>query len=187
MQRILLPLAFLGAACVIASSSPSNGNSASPSTEPTPVTSPAPARHCQVPCGVYGDKMRIDMLMEDAATIEKGMKMLGEMKDAERNQIVRWVMAKDDHAQSIQDTIAAYWMAQRIKLPTPDAGATTLAKYHKQLALLHGITVSAMKCKQTTDAAHVEKMRKLAMEFSATYFSKEDLEHLKGHHGGEHR
>ncbi len=29
--------------------------------------------HCQVPCGIYGDKMRVDMMMEDLATIEKAM------------------------------------------------------------------------------------------------------------------
>jgi hypothetical protein len=185
MQRILLSLAFLGAACVIAASSPTTGHPADPAR--TAAGPAAPARHCQVPCGIYGDKMRIDMLMEDAATIEKGMQVLGELKDAERNQIVRWVMTKDEHAQSIQDTIAAYWMAQRIKLPAADADAAALAKYHRQLGLLHGITVAAMKCKQTTDKAHVATVRELALAFSETYFTKEDLEHIKSHHDGEHR
>ena len=102
-----------------------------------------------------------------------------------KNQIVRWVMAKDDHAQKIQDTVAGYWLAQRIKAPAADADEAARDKYHRQLELLHGITVAAMKCKQTTDVAHVAALRKLADDFSETYFSKEDLEHLRGHHDGD--
>ncbi|MDP6988585.1 MAG: hypothetical protein QF903_03820 [Planctomycetota bacterium] len=44
-----------------------------------------------------------------------------------------------------------------------------------------------MKCKQTTDGAHVTNLRETALSFSAIYFSAEDLEHIRGHHGGEHR
>ena len=51
-----------------------------------------------------------------------------------------------------------------------------------QLELMHGLTVAAMKCKQTTDVAHVATLRKLTDAFAGTYFSKEDLEHMKGHH-----
>ena len=140
--------------------------------------------HCQVPCGIYGDKMRIDMLMEDCATIEKAMTSIQtrQVDDApsaaNTNQLVRWVMNKEEHAQNIQDTVAAYWLAQRVKAPK-DASGTD--KYHAQLASMHRITVAAMKCKQTTDKSHVEALRKAALEFSATYFSAEDLEHIKSH------
>jgi len=168
-----LPLVLIG--CLFANS-PSSGEPASP----------APALHCQVPCGIYGDKMRIDMLMEDAATIEKGMQSILELeKDpgTNANQLVRWVVNKDQHAQSIQDMVAAYWLAQRIKAPTEESGDAGRDKYHKQLELMHGITVAAMKCKQTTDKANVDSMRTLALGFSETYFSKEDLEHIKEHQG----
>lgn len=151
------------------------------------ATSPAP--HCQVPCGIYGDSMRIDMLMEDAMTIEKGMKTIGELESAEQsnaNQLVRWIMTKDEHAQHVQEMVSSYWLAQRIKAPKEDS-AEARDKYHHQLELLHGITVAAMKCKQTTDTAHVDTMRKLALDFSATYFSEKDLEHIRSHHGDEHR
>ena len=154
--------------------------------EPAAPVEPQPF-HCQVPCGIYGDLMRIDMLMEDAATIEKGMNSIVELERADQmnsNQMVRWVMNKDTHAAAIQETVASYWLAQRIKAPKDDAGK---AKYHQQLALLHGITVAAMKCKQTTDKAHVETLRSLAREFSGTYFSKEDLEHIHEHHGKDHK
>lgn len=158
---------------------------------PTAPATPAPASaapaaapfHCQVPCGIYGDKMRIDMLMEDAATIEKGMAQIGELSKGDPvnyNQLVRWVTTKDEHAQKVQQTVADYWLAQRVKAPA-DGDEAAKTKYHRQLELMHGITVAAMKCKQTTDPAHVAKMRELAMAFSETYFSKEDLEHLKQH------
>ena len=145
--------------------------------------SAAPLRHCQVPCGVYGDKMRIDMIMEDCATIAKGMAQIAELgaqAPVNYNQVVRWVTTKDEHATRIQDQVAAYWLTQRIKAPQDEAGR---AKYVRQLELMHGITVAAMKCKQTTDAAWVERIRRLTHEFAETYFSKEDLEHMKGHHG----
>lgn len=184
-----LGLAALGVGALTLATPESTAGSAVP---PSPPASPigAPALHCQVPCGIYGDKMRIDMLMEDAVTIEKGMQSLAAM-DAEpspsKNQMVRWVMNKDQHAQSIQDTVAAYWLAQRIKAPAEDAGSDARERYHGQLELMHGITVAAMKCKQTTEAAHVARLRALGLEFSATYFSAEDLEHIRSHHDPEHR
>ncbi|MFT5048904.1 MAG: nickel superoxide dismutase [Chlamydiales bacterium] len=148
--------------------------------------SPAPrALHCQVPCGVYGDGARITMMLEDATTIEKGMKSILELEAADAknyNQIVRWVTTKDEHASHIQETVAAYWLTQRIKAPAGDADEAARAKYLGQLELLHGLTVAAMKCKQTTDVAHVQSLRKLTDAFAGTYFSEEDLAHMKGHH-----
>lgn len=142
--------------------------------------------HCQVPCGIYGDRMRIDMLMEDAATIEKAMASIGELGaagDKNYNQIVRWVTTKEEHAQHVQDVVAQYWLAQRIKAPAEGDDAAR-DKYHRQLALLHRITVAAMKCKQTTDAANVADLRSAALEFSETYFDAEALKHIHEHHGG---
>lgn len=191
MNRILLPCLALGAIAALASSNPSSSPASSAKAVPAATkAAAASALHCQVPCGIYGDKMRIDMLMEDAATIEKGMTTLQAMDQEtspSKNQMVRWVMNKDDHSQKIQETLAGYWLAQRIKTPEDAGDAAAMAKYHGQLELLHRITVSAMKCKQTTDLGHVESLRKLALEFSATYFTGEDLEHINSHHAGEHK
>jgi nickel superoxide dismutase len=143
----------------------------------------SPVPHCQVPCGIYGDRMRIDMHLEDVATIEKGMKMIQELEastEHNANQLVRWIVNKDEHAQAIQERTASYWLAQRIKAPK-DGDAPGREKYLKQLELLHGITVAAMKCKQTTELEHVETLRTLALAFSETYFSEEDLKHIKEH------
>jgi len=185
MMRKTLLLALLPLTATLVPSSES-------STPGEPVA--GAAFHCQVPCGIYGDRMRIDMLMEDAATIEKGMKTIQELEAAggAANQLVRWIMTKDQHAQSIQETVASYWLAQRIKAPK-EGDEAALARYHDQLALLHAITVSAMKCKQTTDPLHVQALRDQALVFSETYFSKEDVQHIREHHGahepgkGEHR
>lgn len=181
----LFPVLALATAVCVAS-----GAGPAPASAALPV---AALPHCQVPCGIYGDRVRIDLLMEDAATIEKAM---GEIAKPETvvNQAVRWVVTKDQHAAAIQDQVASYWLAQRVKPLAADASEADRAAYHKRLELLHGITVAAMKCKQTTEATHVATVRSLALEFSSVYFTGEDLEHIRGHHsagssagGGEHR
>ena len=175
MKRTVLALALLTSVGVSAAAS-----------LPQPAQPTRALPHCQIPCGIYGDATRIDLMMEDAATIEKGMKTLMAMEAEEspsQNQMVRWVMNKDQHAQAIQDQVAAYWLAQRIKKPQDGSDAGARERYVKQLMLMHGITVAAMKCKQTTDVAHVAALREHALEFSATYFSGADLEHIRSHHG----
>lgn len=130
------------------------------------------AAHCQVPCGIFGDELRVQMMEEDVATIEKAMRQvvaLGKETPVNYNQVVRWVMTKDDHAQKIQDTVAAYFLAQRIKAPAEVEGEPW-ERYTRQLVLLHTMTVEAMKCKQTTDLAHVERLRVLLREFRDAYF-----------------
>lgn len=132
--------------------------------------------HCQIPCGIYNDQLRIEMIREDATTIEKSMNeivKLSKESPVNYNQLVRWVTNKDDHATKIQDIVSQYFLSQRIK---PDQ-----EKYHEKLALLHQIIVAAMKCKQTTDLSNVENLRELTTQFTRLYFSKEDLEHLKEH------
>lgn len=181
-MKTILAVSVLIASVTLVNSSPSVGGA----TASAVFT--GPPLHCQVPCGIYGDKMRIDMLMEDCATIEKAMTTLQAM-DAEespsKNQMVRWVMTKEQHAQSIQDTVAAYWLAQRIKAPKDFIRKSGLDdginKYYAQLKSMHQITVAAMKCKQTTDKSHVDALRKAANEFSAGYFTAEDLKHLNEH------
>ena len=157
----------------------------------TPVApSSAPALHCQVPCGIYGDQLRIDLMMEDLTTIEKAMGQLTAFQaeaSPNLNQVVRWTMAKDEHAQKIQDQVAGYWLAQRIKLPAADADKEAQGKYLFQLALMHQVTVAAMKCKQGTDTAQVGKLRTAALEFSRGYFNEKDFEHIESHHKGDHK
>ena len=70
--------------------------------------------HCQVPCGIYADDNVFTTLETDVATIKKAMSMLADEKTS-TNQATRWVNNKESHAQSIQDVVAKYFLAQRVK------------------------------------------------------------------------
>ena len=125
------------------------------------------AAHCEIPCGIYDDQMRINMISEHITTIEKSMTQISELsgqKTIDYNQIARWVMNKENHANELQHIVTQYFMTQRIKL---DA-----AKYTEKLTLLHKMVVFAMKCKQTTDLSHVSTLRSLVKEFDDLYFDR---------------
>jgi nickel superoxide dismutase len=139
------------------------------------LPSPGLRAHCEIPCGIYNDELRITLLREHCDTIEKSMKMIAELSAADEinyNQLVRWVNNKEDHANELQHIVTQYFMTQRVK---PAAGSDESAQksYTAQLSLLHRMLVSAMKAKQTIDPAHVEELRKLIAEFAGLYFVKE--------------
>ena len=127
--------------------------------------------HCQVPCGIYNDDARFDTIAEHITTIEKSMKLIEELTSQESvnaNQIVRWVNNKEKHADEISEIVTYYFMAQRVKLPA--AGDTkAYNEYVKKLTLLHEMLVYAMKTKQTTDLANVEKLKAALEKFHEAY------------------
>ena len=133
--------------------------------------------HCQVPCGIYGDQLRFEQMLEDEHTIAKAQAQINEMTDGEItaqkvNQMARWVAAKEDPATKIQNTIAAYFMAQRIKADNKD--------YVKQLTAAHAVMVAAMKCKQSADPATAKVLEKKIFDLYRAYEGKEpafDHEH----------
>lgn len=130
--------------------------------------------HCQIPCGIYDDELRVQLIEEDITTIEKSMTeivALGKQAPVNFNQLVRWINNKEEHAQKIQDLVSDYFLCQRIKVPESREGEPW-AEYVGQLATLHQIQVAAMKAKQSTDLAHVETLRKLVKEFRAEYFGE---------------
>ncbi|MGJ8632730.1 MAG: superoxide dismutase [Ni] [Luteolibacter sp.] len=129
--------------------------------------------HCQVPCGIFDNDNVITSLMQDSTTIEKASKQIDELsKDPSANaqNITRWIMTREAHAQDIQEKMLNYFLAQRVKAPEDEAG---MEEYNKQLALCHGIITTAMKCKQSTDAANITKLNELLKELQATFGSKE--------------
>jgi len=80
---------------------------------------PGPARaHCQLPCGMYNDHARIVSMLEDAATIEKSIAVIAELSGKtdpqSHNQLVRWVMNKEQHAQNIIAAISDYFLTERL-------------------------------------------------------------------------
>jgi len=123
--------------------------------------------HCEIPCGIYDDEMRIEMINEHIDTIEKSMKQITALAPApghHANQLTRWVMNKEHHANELQEIVSQYFLTQRIKSDQPD--------YEKKLVLLHQMLVTAMKCKQTTDLKNTETLRKLTADFAKLYFQK---------------
>lgn len=148
--------------------------------------------HCEIPCGIYGDKMRFEELKEHFETVEKSMNKveeLSEQEDKDYNQLVRWVNNKELHANKIQEIVYQYFMNQRIK-PVEDAQSEGWDKYVEQTTLLHKMLVQAMKCKQTTNVEHVENLRSLLDRFEKAYFDgdeeEEESQAKKKHHGHKH-
>ena len=134
------------------------------------------AAHCQIPCGIYDDELRVQLIEEHITTVEKSMNQivaLGKASPVDYNQLVRWVNNKEEHARRIQDIVTAYFMAQRINMLPDHGDEKAMNEYLHKLALLHAIQVHAMKAKQTTDLGEVETLRKLIDAFRTAYFGEE--------------
>jgi len=112
--------------------------------------------HCQVPCGIYDDHARVMMMLEDAATTEKAlveMEKLSGRKDLQsQNQMVRWVVNKEKHAENIIATISDYFLTQRVKESQKD--------YEERLVNHHRVITGAMKVKQSANMEDVKKLKK---------------------------
>ncbi|NQZ69943.1 MAG: superoxide dismutase [Lentisphaeria bacterium] len=121
--------------------------------------------HCQVPCGIYDDNTRVLSMQEDAATVAKACKMIAELsekKDAQsQNQLTRWVVNKESHAQSIIATISDYFLTQRVKTSQKD--------YVERLTKHHAVILAAMKAKQNADGKFAEALSK-AIDALAAYY-----------------
>ncbi len=121
--------------------------------------------HCQIPCGIYDDHMRVKLMLEDAATVEKSAKLIAELAgktDAQsQNQLVRWVMNKETHAQKIISTISDYFLTQRVKTSQKD--------YVERLQKHHAVIVAAMQAKQNADVKYAQALAKSIEAVSAYY------------------
>ena len=128
--------------------------------------------HCEIPCGIYGDSVRITLIYEHIETVEKSMNMINELSsqaNPDYNQLVRWVVNKEEHAKKIQDIVSQYFLHQRIK-PVDPSDEEAYAKYQKHLEALHHILVFAMKAKQTTDVDVTDTLREKVGNFENLYF-----------------
>lgn len=127
--------------------------------------------HCQVPCGIYDDEMRFEMINEDILTIEKSINEISKLSGQDiknYNQLIRWVSTKDKHADNIISIAGEYFLAQRISLNDNEKDK----KYLDKLILLHQITVYSMKTKQSTDTVNIEKLKASVNDFKKIYFEK---------------
>ncbi len=127
---------------------------------------PQPARaHCQIPCGIYDDHARVQSMLEDAATVEKSAKLIAELAgktDAQsQNQLIRWVMNKENHAQKIISTISDYFLTQRVKPSQKD--------YAERLIKHHSVIIAAMKAKQNADMKYAKALKESIAALSSYY------------------
>ncbi|MBI4230215.1 MAG: superoxide dismutase [Planctomycetes bacterium] len=116
--------------------------------------------HCQIPCGIYDDETRLASMREDIGTIEKSMQKIVELSAAspvDYNQVVRWVMNKEHHADRLREIAVEYFLMQRVA--PVEEGAPGRAEYLQKVEILHRLCVLAMRSKQSTDTAHIEAMR----------------------------
>lgn len=130
--------------------------------------------HCEIPCGIYADSIRISLIKEHISTIEKSMNQITELSGASSpnyNQLIRWVSNKEEHAKKIQEIVSQYFLHQRIKV-VDESQKEAYAKYQKHLGLLHQMLVYSMKAKQTTDLGFIEKLRASVADFEKAYFHK---------------
>lgn len=69
--------------------------------------------HCEVPCGIYNDSVRVKLIYEHISTIEKAMQNINSISNSKKsqyNQLVRWVNNKESHATKIQNIVSQYFL-----------------------------------------------------------------------------
>ncbi len=121
--------------------------------------------HCQLPCGIFDDHARIQMMLEDAVTIERSMILIDKMSDKtdprSQNQLVRWVMNKEYYSQNIITIISDYFLAQRVN--------STQKDFKERLVKHHEVMIAAMRTKQNVDLKYVERLKQTINALSVYY------------------
>lgn len=126
--------------------------------------------HCQVPCGIFDDPLMVAELRQHCATTRKAIQSLAELRAApaaagSRNQTVRWIAAKDEHADKVISTVSEYCLCQRVK---PEAFASE-KDYEDALKAHHAAMQAAMKVKQSLDPAVVAAMEHAVADMCEMY------------------
>mmetsp|Transcript_85712 Transcript_85712/g.237533 ORF Transcript_85712/g.237533 Transcript_85712/m.237533 type:complete len:162 (-) Transcript_85712:107-592(-) len=144
----------------------------SPSFAPRTALALAPGRfHCQVPCGIFTDDLRVKGMMEDAQTIRKSVVQIADLHKAgalqDMHQLVRWIATKEEHSTKIMTVIGEYFLAQKVK-----KDMLTEAEYKEVLVLHHAVMVAAMKTKQSTEIAPVDTLDAAIAALAPVYAPK---------------
>jgi len=105
--------------------------------------------HCQVPCGIYDDAMRIHQIKEHTQTIIKASVQINSLSN--ENSGIKF----------------------------KNEGDSDRKKYIEMTTTLQQMLVSAMKCKQTVSNKSTERLSNLTERFSSIYFDEHGLEHLE--------
>lgn len=138
------------------------------------VAQPVPVfAHCQVPCGIYGDELKLAELAQHVETVQKAatqIQALAGKTDAQSvQQVVRWTHNKEAHAELIMTAMQSYFLAQRVKLPAADASDADKQAYFVKLHQIHAVIVHAMKVKQNADTAHGQALGQALEAFKGSY------------------
>jgi len=125
--------------------------------------------HCQVPCGIYDDHARLQAMLEDAATVEKAATSMAELAGASdaqsQNQMVRWVLNKEKHADNVIQTISDYFLTQRVTPSQED--------YAERLQRHHAVILAAMRAKQNAAKSFAVELRN-KIEALAEYYPEHE-------------
>ena len=130
--------------------------------------------HCQIPCGIYDDKVRFTLLQENITTLEKSIKQIGELSmesQKNMNQIVRWTLNKDEQADEFAHVVLYYFLQQRVK-PVEETDKKKYETYTRELMLLHRLLVHAVGIKQTTEAFHIDNLKRYLGEYEKIYMER---------------
>ncbi|KAL7453893.1 hypothetical protein ACHAWC_005531, partial [Mediolabrus comicus] len=129
--------------------------------------------HCQVPCGIFDDPAIVAEIKQAAETIRKAMVQSNELHAGlaaessaqSLNQMMRWVMTKEEHAKKIISLVAEYCLCQRVKkeIFASDKDYVDALKAH------HAVMQSAMKCKQSVDTAVADALDHAIADFAKMY------------------
>lgn len=149
------------------------------------ILSKTATAHCEVPCGIYNDELRIELIKEHIQTIEKAMNQINKIQSSDStnyNQLIRWINTKENHATSIQEIAEQYFLTQRVKFAEP-TDKDKYKKYINQLTYLHKLIVYSMKAKQSTDLTNITNLSNALGKFENAYFDENAHRHdLKGEH-----
>jgi nickel superoxide dismutase len=129
--------------------------------------------HCQVPCGIYDDDARFDLIAENIETMEKcnrSIRSLSKQSPLNMNQIVRWIETKETHADSNIEILSAYFLAQRIK-PVGTLDSEDYQAYTAMLAQVHQLVIFSSKAKQDVEKASTDTLKAVLAKFKESYTS----------------
>ncbi len=139
--------------------------------------------HCQVPCGIYDDHARIEQINEDIKTIAKANRLiisLSAKNDPQsKNQLVRWIITKEKHAEKIIRIVSDYFLTQKIKAPKDKKGKAYQA-YLVKLARHHAVMRAAMVTKQKIGLQYVQALQ-TAVDQIAGYWKEHHHHHHENH------
>mmetsp|Transcript_27374 Transcript_27374/g.41434 ORF Transcript_27374/g.41434 Transcript_27374/m.41434 type:complete len:195 (+) Transcript_27374:73-657(+) len=128
--------------------------------------------HCQVPCGIFDDPATVDQLEEACVTIRKAIvqsKILHGTANVgntlSMNQMFRWIMTKEEHANKIINLVSEYMLCQRVKRQN----FKTEKEYLQALKIHHVVMQAAMKTKQSMDEESCNQLDKAVADLAKMY------------------